>query len=175
MNCQNIRQIWSDQIDGHAVAGASDAVKVHLDECADCRRYCRQMTNLDEALGYLRQISEHRASVAKSPGKWQIWFPPLVRIAAVLALAAGTIFYLARPHQAAQEKPTHPRIVAQRQAGEKIAPNTAPAGEPKTNETIQLAEVSAQNMLAVQCPTANPRVHLFKLYPIMDGSKDKNF
>ena len=175
LDCQQARQAWHDRIDGVADPEATAAMELHLGGCEDCRRYCAQMQAMADALDHLRVVSERGGPVAVQPQRRAGWGALQVgRIAAAIALVVGAGLYVAMRQRGAVDEravvvaPPTP-AATQRQATEE------PAGrsEPGPRAWIRLTGEFTNAYLVERRDSGHPRVHVFKLYPLVQRESDE--
>lgn len=159
MNCEEARQAWHL---GFEDGQANDKMKQHLRQCAACAEYVADMERITGALVELKAetegvVSLRQAHQADAPRGYL----RIARIAAAIALVAGLYgAYVASLRQPVVEDPSIPAVVAT-QHGTQVGGDSA--DELALGVTLQGS--SAQNLLAVASPTANPNVQLYWLYP----------
>ena len=143
-------------------------MQAHLDLCRECRRFCRQMTELIETLDDLRAASERPASPVK-PTRWIRRTGPRLAKAAAILIIVGAAIYVALWHRPSDGKRTANVSTDARTIAEST---TAPVEKQKA--FVELTGESADAFLAVEQPTRQPRVHLFVLYPTVRNQSPKH-
>ncbi len=157
MNCELAKQRWHDLVDDD---GGFDAeLDAHLASCEPCRRYAAEVGSVVSALDALGAETESirsRSGFTIQPrlaSPWRRATRALIRMAAVLAVAASAYFYFS------WDGPTGPgegEVVVERLV--KQPPIVA------ARLGISLRGDSAKNMVAFASPTSEPNVQLFMLY-----------
>ena len=170
MNCEQTKQLWHDRIDGCSDLGAVAEMQQHLATCVECRRYCRQMDDLADALACLRDQSERAVMPRRMPGRqFTLSYRRLAGLAAaaaILLVVAGLLLRTPQraPNQFAARNADSGATTQITQTTDISTQNAAPESQTYVN----LIGESAETQLAVKRETGDPRVHLYIVYPLVE-------
>jgi predicted anti-sigma-YlaC factor YlaD len=153
MDCEKARKLWNDVIDGSEGSAPLEEMNAHFESCLECKKYKKQMADLLGVLDDLRSESEEGPVQSRPTTQLRRAIGFWMKIAAGIMIVLGTTIFLATQHQ--NHKPTDMPVIVSRSVDE--VPQTSIVG---------LKQESARTLLAVQCKTDHPRVHLFVLYPL---------
>jgi len=176
MNCEQAKQVWHDRIDGCSDLAAAAEMQQHLAACIECRRYCRQMDDLADALACLREQSEQAVMPQRVSGRrFTLNYRRLAGLAAAAILLVVAGLLLRTPQRAANQ-------FAARNDATNATTQIMPLAEISTQNataesqtSVTLIGESAETQLAVKREPGNPRVHLYIVYPLaerMSAEKD---
>jgi predicted anti-sigma-YlaC factor YlaD len=154
MDCIGARELVQRQCDGEGTPTEAAGLAIHLSTCEACRLYARQMQELLSGLDELRRetagIAVSRARTTDPRHKrwslvrWAGWLSAAAAIAAVL---------LARTTWNPRPSPSATQV-----ASPAVATNEATC-------QVDLEAESAENFIAVEQPTSQPRVRVYMLVP----------
>jgi hypothetical protein len=169
MNCEQTKQLWHDRIDGCSDPGAVAEMQQHLAGCVECRRYCRQMDALVDALACLREESEQAVMQRRVPDRlFTLNYRRLAGLAAaaIILVVAGLFLRTPQrvPNQFAARNDDLGATTQIMQPAEISSQNAAP----EFRTSVNLIGESAETQLAVKRETGNPRVHLYIVYPLVE-------
>ncbi|UCG15264.1 MAG: zf-HC2 domain-containing protein [Phycisphaerales bacterium] len=175
MNCQEAKQRWHDRCDGFLSSRDEAALAAHMQACEACRRHHAQMDEMNQALSALRadteaigtldEVPKDRASGRFHPRPARFVFRRISQMAAALALFLGAGWYLAHneePTALQENAPIH-------QPGLGVA--EAPIG-PVTRPRVVVSECNQADCIAVPQHTSQPKVHLFRLYRVVQPMEE---
>jgi predicted anti-sigma-YlaC factor YlaD len=114
LNCEYVREVYPDVLNGSANADTSSAVRTHLASCADCRAHAALLTQLHAALVDVPAGLHERvlAGVKAVPRARRLGTNHYVLAATLAAALIGGSLFLNRTRTA--ETPT--AVAAQREA-----------------------------------------------------------
>lgn len=175
MNCHDAKQRWHDRCDGLLSSRDQAALAEHLQACEACRRHHAQMDEMNHALNVLRadtesigtpdELTKDRGLERLQEGSARFVFRRVSQVAAALALLLGVGWYFA--HNETQTASPEGAPVPRPAIGVVEAP-TGPVIRPH----VVVSECNQADCIAVPQPTSQPKVHLFRLYRVVQPTEE---
>jgi hypothetical protein len=169
MNCEQAKQLWHDRIDGCSDLGAVAEMQQHLAGCVECRRYCRQMDDLADALACLRDQSERAVMPRQMPRRLvMLNYRRLAGLAAAAIILVVAGLFLRTPQRAPNQFAARNNDAGPTTQIMQTTDISSQNAAPEFRTSVNLIGESAETQLAVKRETGNPRVHLYIVYPLVE-------